>query len=79
VPVILRNAGFRFFFYSNEGDPREPIHVHVRKGGDEAKFWINPVSVAWSRGFDARSLRELTETIGNNVSLFERAWDEYFG
>jgi hypothetical protein len=76
VPVILRNAGFRFFFYSNEGDPREPIHVHVRKGGDEAD---KSCSVAWSRGFDARTLRELTETIGNNVSLFERAWDEYFG
>jgi Domain of unknown function (DUF4160) len=79
VPVILRNAGFRFFFYSNEGDPREPIHVHVRKGGGEAKFWINPVSVAWSRGFDAQTLRQLTEAIENNVSLFERAWDEYFG
>ena len=51
----------------------------VRKGGGEAKFWINPVSVAWSRGFDARTLRQLTEAIGNNVSLFERAWDEYFG
>ncbi|WP_328588202.1 DUF4160 domain-containing protein [Ciceribacter selenitireducens] len=25
-----------FFFYSNEGDPREPIHVHVRRGGSEA-------------------------------------------
>jgi Domain of unknown function (DUF4160) len=79
VPVILRNAGFKFFFYSNEGDPREPIHIHVRRGGGEAKFWINPVSVAWSRGFDARTLRELTEAIENNVTLFERAWDEYFG
>jgi hypothetical protein len=79
VPVILRYAGFKFFFYSNEGDPREPIHIHVRKGGGEAKFWINPVSVAWSRGLDAQTLRQLTEAIENNVSLFERAWDEYFG
>jgi hypothetical protein len=27
MPVILRIGSFRFFFYSNEGDPREPVHV----------------------------------------------------
>ena len=79
MPVILRYAGFKFFFYSNKGDPREPIHVHVRKGGGEAKFWIKPVSVARSHGFDARTLRESTEDISNNVPLLERARDEYFG
>jgi hypothetical protein len=24
MPVIFRYKGFRFFFYSNEGNPREP-------------------------------------------------------
>lgn len=38
MPVVFRRDGFRFFFYSNEGDPREPIHVHVRKGDADAKF-----------------------------------------
>jgi len=58
MPVVFRRNGFRFFFYSNEGDPREPVHIHVRKGEDEAKFWIGPVSLASSEGFDARTLRE---------------------
>jgi len=24
MPVVFRDKGFRFFFYSNEGNPREP-------------------------------------------------------
>ncbi|MBE0506660.1 MAG: DUF4160 domain-containing protein [Marinospirillum sp.] len=28
MPVILRVDGLRFFFYSNEGNPLEPVHVH---------------------------------------------------
>jgi hypothetical protein len=27
MPVVFRQGGFKFFFYSNEGDPREPMHV----------------------------------------------------
>ena len=38
MPVVLRREGFRFLFYSNEGDPREPAHIHVQQGRDEAKF-----------------------------------------
>ena len=42
MPTVLRTDGFRFFFYSNEGDPREPVHIHVMKDGAEAKFWVEP-------------------------------------
>ena len=38
MPTVFRIDGFRFFFYSNEGNPREPVHVHVRKAGAEAKL-----------------------------------------
>jgi hypothetical protein len=37
MPAVFRDTGFRFFFYSNEGKPREPLHVHIRAGGHEAK------------------------------------------
>lgn len=42
MPVVFRERGFRFFFYSNEGSPREPVHIHVEKDDVEAKFWLNP-------------------------------------
>ena len=80
MPTNFRYDGFRFFFYSNEGDPREPMHVHVIKGGGEAKFWLtSEVSVANSAGFDARTLRNLAAVIEENRAVIERAWHDYFG
>ena len=79
MPVVLRYRGFRFFFYSNEGSPREPVHVHVVGAGGEAKYWLHPlVSLAGSDGFDARTLRELQGVVEQNAELIERAWNEYF-
>lgn len=79
MPVVLRLHGFRFFFYSNEGNPREPVHVHVRKGGAEAKFWLTPeVKLARNDGFDARALREIAEIAADNRNLLETFWNEYF-
>ncbi len=80
MPVIFRYKGFRFFFYSNEGNPREPVHVHVRSGEGEAKFWLRPtVQLDDSNGFDARTLRELLEVVEQNAALIERVWNEHFG
>jgi len=79
MPVVFRYKGLRFFFYSNEGSPREPLHIHVRGADCEAKFWITPtIRVADSDGFDSRTLRELAEAVEQNVELIERSWNEHF-
>ena len=72
MPVVFRHEGFRFFFYSNEGNPREPLHIHARKGEAEANFWLSPVAVAESDGFDAKTLRNLLDVISMNLELIER-------
>jgi Domain of unknown function (DUF4160) len=79
MPTIFRQGGFRFFFYSNEGDPREPVHVHVMRDGGEAKFGLHPVSVARSSGFDARTLRDLARIVAENAHRIEEAWHDHFG
>ena len=79
MPVVFRSGAFRFFFYSNEGHPREPAHVHVEQGGDEAKFWIHlDVSVAYNDGFNAKTLRELMELVEENREQIEKAWSDFF-
>ncbi|HAT1683241.1 TPA: DUF4160 domain-containing protein [Klebsiella oxytoca] len=79
MPVILRVNGFRFFFYSNEGNPLEPAHIHVMKAGNEAKFWLVPfVALASTDGFDARVLRDLSGVVEDNQTLFLEAWNDYF-
>jgi hypothetical protein len=80
MPIVLRYGAFRFFFYSNEGSPREPVHVHVRLGRDEAKLWLHPeVRVAYNEGFDARTLRDLVRVTEENIGRIEEAWREHFG
>ena len=79
MPVVLRWNGYRFHFYSDEGDPREPLHVHVRKGRDNAKFWLYPdVTVAYNRGFSSRAQSELNRVIEQHREQIESAWHEHF-
>ena len=79
MPVILRLNGFRFFFYSNEGDPREPAHIHVMKAGTEAKFWLEPVvKLARNDGFDSRTVKELMLVIRHYQPMLLEAWNDYF-
>lgn len=80
MPVIFRYRGFNFFFYSNEGTPREPVHVHVGSAELEAKFWLFPeILVAYNDGYSARTLRLLVEIIEENEELIVRAWNDHFG
>ena len=80
MPVIFRYKGYRFFFYSNEGLPREALHVHVRKGSAVAKFWLEPTpEVASSHGMAAHELRELLEIAVTHGTEIERFWNEHFG
>ncbi len=61
MPTVLRWNGYRFFFYSADGD--EPPHIHVVKGDCEAKIWLNDGDVAINLGFAARDLREIVRKI----------------
>ncbi len=80
MPTVLREGRFRVFFYSNEGDPREPVHAHVEVGGDgrQAKFWLRPVRLASNHGLSARDLLEAAGLMEDNEAAIERRWDEHF-
>lgn len=80
MPVIFRYKGYRFFFYSNEGVPPEPPHIHVRHGERVAKFWLKPeVSLADAWGMAATELNELQKIVVGRRKQFERAWHDFFG
>jgi hypothetical protein len=77
MPTILREAGFRLFFYSNEGN--EPAHVHVESGENVAKYWLTPVQLAESRGFRSHELGQVRELVNANRDLLLERWHEFFG
>ena len=79
MPVVLRVRGFNFLFYSNEGNPRGPVHIHARRERDEAKFWLRPmVAMAYNDGLSARELNEARRLVEAHRDIFERVWNEYF-
>jgi hypothetical protein len=80
MPTVFRIGGFRFFFYANEGNPREPTHVHVQRSAGEAKLWLRPsVTVAYNDGLSARDLGAAVRLIEANIGAIEKAWNDFFG
>jgi Domain of unknown function (DUF4160) len=78
-PVVFRYRGYRFQFYANEGNPREPAHVHVVAPGGDAKFWLWPeVSLAYNIGYDERAIRMFAKLIETRRAELDRAWNEFF-
>ncbi len=77
MPTVLRAGRFRFFFYSNEG--QEPAHIHVKAGGDEAKFWLDPIALAANHGFNGRELSEIERLVERHRAVFLEQWDEHHG
>ena len=79
MPSILRYKGDTFFFFSSEGIPREPVHVHVRGQGGIGKIWIEPeVKAAHASGIPAKTLRELVRFVSEHRDYFIERWKEYF-
>ena len=76
MPTVLRVAGYRFFFFSNERS--EPAHIHVEQAERHAKFWLADVSLAASRGFRSADLGELRRLVFEHRILFQEHWNEHF-
>ena len=77
MPTVLRIGPYRFLFYASDGD--EPVHIHVRIAGKEAKFWLSDeVTMARNDGFDARTIRVLLGVVEQHKQLLEDAWHDYF-
>ena len=74
MPVIFRQKGFAFFFVMF--DLGEPTHVHVRHGRNEAKFWVEPLSLAWIRGHRSHELTEIERMIVENRHLILSSWQK---
>ena len=76
MPTVWRTGSFRFFFYSNEGT--EPPHVHVQDGRKLAKFWLDPVSLAVSKHFNAHELSQLEHVVVDHHHQLMEAWNDFF-
>lgn len=77
MPEVFRLDGYVFFFYSNEGN--EPMHIHVRKAGAYAKFWLIPIELDYSKGFKPSDLVKAEEMIHIEIERIKEKWYNVFG
>lgn len=76
MPTVLRIGPYRFFFYA--GDRDEPPHIHIERDDNQAKFWLDPVRLQNSGGFNRNEINRIQKLVEKNREHLLRSWDEYF-
>lgn len=71
MPTILRIKGFRFFFFSLEGN--EPPHVHIEQDDKVAKFWLSPY-----KALRSHELTGVRAIMLEHREKFLEKWNEHF-
>lgn len=77
MPTVADIRPYKLFFYSAEG--AEPRHVHVRRGCATAKYWLDPVRLGRSRGFNDHELHKIQRIVAENRARIVEVWNEHFG
>lgn len=86
MPQIFKIGPYSVYFWSNENDPIEPVHVHVSEGratANATKIWISSAGKAllcnnYSR-IPQNDLRKLIRIIEANSQTIINKWYSHFG
>ncbi|MCD4757297.1 MAG: DUF4160 domain-containing protein [Arcobacteraceae bacterium] len=75
MPTILKIDGFRFFFFSNEHDPK---HIHIEKADAYVRIELDTLKITDSYNLNSKDIKKLVELVKQNNEILQGAWDEYF-
>jgi hypothetical protein len=53
--------------------------VHVERDANTAKFWLKPVRLERSGGFNRREIAQIEELVEQNRGGLMRSWNAFFG
>jgi hypothetical protein len=76
MPTVFRHGPYRFFFYPSDGE--EPQHVHVERDDRVAKFWLDPVRLQKSGGFDRAEIARIHKIVVSHRRRLTETWNDYF-
>ena len=76
MPEVFRTEGYVFYFYANEG--HEPVHIHVKRDRNVAKFWLDPIEIAKNSGFAEHEAKQIERLVAEHREFLMEAWREYF-
>ncbi|MBR5962518.1 MAG: DUF4160 domain-containing protein [Bacteroidaceae bacterium] len=76
-PIFRRENGYAFKIFSNE---EERMHIHVVAGGNEAKFWLEPIiELAKNTGFPEHELNQIQKIVEKNADRFKEQYQQHIG
>lgn len=85
MPQIFKVGNYIIYFWSNENDPLEPIHVHVSEGvpqENSTKIWITQTGKCLlcnnNSRIPKRTLRDIMEIIEARSQEIIQRWTAYF-
>ena len=84
MPSIFDFLGYKFYFWSNEGVPLEPVHVHFTKGspakGDPKAYLLEDKSIVFSdeNKVSKKDLSRIKNIIITNYDLITEEWYNRF-
>lgn len=86
MPQVFKVGSYWVFFWSNENNPLEPVHVHVCQGGPSAnatKIWISRAGKCYlcnnNSDIPAPVLRNIMRVIEARSKEVVEKWLSYFG
>ena len=86
MPQVFKIGAYTIFFWIGEGNPLEPVHVHISEGvptANATKIWITKSGKALlannSSHIQLSDLRRLMRIIEANSDTVCSMWIKYFG
>ncbi len=86
MPQVFRVGGYWVYFWTNENEPLEPVHVHISKGNPSSnatKVWITSKGKCYlcnnNSRIPERTLRNIMRLIEARSDEVLKMWKEYFG
>ena len=86
MPQVFKIGSYWVYFWSNESDPLEPVHVHVSEGApapNATKIWITRAGKCYlcnnNSCIPSRTLNNIMKIIEARSKEVIQKWQSYFG
>lgn len=85
MPQVFKIGSYWVYFWSNENDPLEPVHVRVAEGSPQpnaTKIWLTRTGKCLlannNSDIPAKTLRNIMRIIESQHQIVFQKWIQYF-
>ena len=86
MPRVFRIGSYWVYFWSNENEPLEPVHVHISQGSpreNTTKVWLTKAGKCYlcnnNSNIPPHILKNIMRIIETRSDYVIQKWREYFG